>query len=725
MTKKNKKRRFKTNKPVTFNKKKLKSAILSILYEDPGKTVNYRQISGTLGVKDPETRRLINVVLQELADEETLDQLSRGKFKLKAKTGTATGIIEMQKQGFAYVNSDELELPVLISPNNLKHAMAGDKVRIHVFARRKKHDLEGEVTEILERAKTVFVGTIQVSRNFAFLMPVGKVGFDIFIPKEKLNGAKDGQKAIAEIKDWPAKARSPFGEVLEVLGDTGNNDAEMHAILAEFELPHIFPANVDKAAEKIPLEIPEDEILKRRDMRKTTTFTIDPLDAKDFDDALSLKKLSNGNWEVGIHIADVTHYVRPNTIIETEAQDRATSVYLVDRVVPMLPERLSNGVCSLRPNEDKLCFSAIFEMTENAILTKQWFGKTVIHSDRRFTYEEAQEIIDTGEGDFSAEMLTLNDLAIKLRDERFNTGSIAFDRVEIKFNIDDTGKPLSVYFKEAKDSNKLIEEFMLLANRKVAEFIGKVADKKTPKTFVYRIHDKPDPDKLAAFNTFIKRFGHGIQLSTPRAISTSLNKLLTDVKGKNEQNLVETLAIRTMAKAAYSTRNIGHYGLSFDYYSHFTSPIRRYPDMMVHRLLEKYMEGGRSANEQKYEDLCKHSSDMEAKAANAERASIKYKQVEFMQDHIGKIYPGTISGVTDWGIYVELENKIEGMIPIAELDDDFYIFDEKNYALVGRHSHKTFQLGEKIKVKVWRTNLERKQLDFRLAKEEARKNFEY
>jgi ribonuclease R len=725
MTKKNKKRRFKTNKPVTFNKKKLKSAILSILYEDPGKTVNYRQISGTLGVKDPETRRLINVVLQELADEETLDQLSRGKFKLKAKTGTATGIIEMQKQGFAYVNSDELELPVLISPNNLKHAMAGDKVRIHVFARRKKHDLEGEVTEILERAKTVFVGTIQVSRNFAFLMPVGKVGFDIFIPKEKLNGAKDGQKAIAEIKDWPAKARSPFGEVLEVLGDTGNNDAEMHAILAEFELPHIFPANVDKAAEKIPLEIPEDEILKRRDMRKTTTFTIDPLDAKDFDDALSLKKLSNGNWEVGIHIADVTHYVRPNTIIETEAQDRATSVYLVDRVVPMLPERLSNGVCSLRPNEDKLCFSAIFEMTENAILTKQWFGKTVIHSNRRFTYEEAQEIIDTGEGDFSAEMLTLNDLAIKLRDERFNTGSIAFDRVEIKFNIDDTGKPLSVYFKEAKDSNKLIEEFMLLANRKVAEFIGKVADKKTPKTFVYRIHDKPDPDKLAAFNTFIKRFGHGIQLSTPRAISTSLNKLLTDVKGKNEQNLVETLAIRTMAKAAYSTRNIGHYGLSFDYYSHFTSPIRRYPDMMVHRLLEKYMEGGRSANEQKYEDLCKHSSDMEAKAANAERASIKYKQVEFMQDHIGKVYPGTISGVTDWGIYVELENKIEGMIPIAELDDDFYIFDEKNYALVGRHSHKTFQLGEKIKVKVWRTNLERKQLDFRLAKEEARKNFEY
>ncbi len=722
--KKKKNKGKKTHRAATFNKKKLKSAILSQMYEEPGKTVNYRQLSGSLGIKDPETRKLVNIVLQELADDDYLDPVARGKFKLKIKTGTATGIVEMQPQGFAYVMSDELDRPVIVSSRNLKHAMAGDKVRIHVFARRKKHDLEGEVIEIIERAKSVFVGTLQVSRNFAFLTPTGKVSFDIFIPKEKLNGAKDGQKAIAEITDWPANARNPFGEIKDVLGDTGDNDAEMHAILVEFELPYRFPENVDKAAEKIPLEIPEAEIKNRRDFRKTITFTIDPADAKDFDDALSLKKLGNGNWEVGVHIADVTHYVRPGSIIEDEAQSRATSVYLVDRVVPMLPERLSNGVCSLRPNEDKLCFSAVFELDENAEVKKEWFGRTVIHSDRRFTYEEAQEVIETGQGDFCEEMLKLDELAKKLRDQRFKTGSIAFDRVEIKFNIDETGKPLSVFFKEAKDSNKLIEEFMLLANKRVAEFVGNVPDKKKAKTFVYRIHDKPDPDKLVSFNTFIKRFGYGIQLTTPKAIANSLNNLLNTVKGKSEQNVVETLAIRSMAKAEYSTRNIGHYGLSFDYYSHFTSPIRRYPDMMVHRLLDRYLSGGRSANEQKYEELCKHSSDMETRAANAERSSIKYKQVEFMQDHLNKVYAGVISGVTDWGIYVELENKIEGMIPIAELDDDFYTFDERNYMLVGRHSHKTYQLGEAINVKVWRTNLERKQLDFRLAKNEKPESFE-
>ncbi len=724
MVKKKNRKYGKKRRQGTFNKKKLKNAILTILYEEPGRTVNYKQISTWLGIKDIETRKLVNVVLEELKDDDYLQQISRGKFKLKAKTGTAVGVVELQPQGFAYVISEEVDRPVLVSSRNLKHAMEGDKVKIRMYARRKKHDLEGEVLEIIERKKTQFVGTVQTSRNFAFLNPAGKVGFDIFIPGGKLAEAKNGQKAIAEIIEWPENAKSPFGKIIEVLGDTGNNDAEMHAILAEYELPHKFPEKVNRAAEKIPLKIPNDEIKKRRDMRNITTFTIDPADAKDFDDALSLQKLKNGNWEVGVHIADVTHYVTPNTLIEEEAKNRATSVYLVDRVVPMLPERLSNGVCSLRPHEDKLCFSAVFEMNDKAEIIGQWFGKTVIHSNHRFAYDDAQQIIETGSGTLSDEILTLDRLAKELRNQRFKKGSIAFDRVELKFNIDESGKPLSVFFKEAKDSNKLIEEFMLLANKKVAEFVGKKQGNKTPKTFVYRIHDKPDPEKLESLNTFIQRFGYGLQLTSAKVITSSLNNLLANVKGKKEQNVVETLAIRTMAKAAYSTRNIGHYGLSFEYYSHFTSPIRRYPDMMVHRLLEKYLNNGRSANEQKYESLCKHSSDMETRAANAERASIKYKQVEFMQDQIGKVYPGVISGITDWGIYVELLNKIEGMVPIRELDDDFYIFDEKNYALVGRHSNKTYQLGDEVNVKIWRTNLERKQLDFLLTENEEIDDFE-
>ncbi len=716
MSGKKNKNRKKLKHSTILNKKKLKKSILSELYDQPGKTFNYKQVSSWLGIKNDEGRRLINVALQEMKDDEYLEQVSRGSFRLKARTGTICGTVELQPQGFAYINSEEADRPVLVSARNLNHAMDGDKVRVMLYARRKKHDLEGEVTEIVERAKTHFVGTVEMSQNFAFLLPAGKVGFDIFISKENLNGAKNGQKAIAEIIEWPAKARSPFGKITEVLGDTGNNDAEMHAILAEFELPHKFPEKVNKVAEKIPFEIPEAEYKKRRDFRQVTTFTIDPADAKDFDDALSIRKLDNNNWEIGVHIADVTHYVTPSSLMEEEAQSRATSVYLVDRVVPMLPERLSNGVCSLRPKEDKLCFSAVFEMDENARVKKEWFGKTIIHSDHRFSYEEAQEVIEKKEGIFSGELLKLNELSVKLREDRFKTGSIGFERVEIKFNIDEKGKPLSVYFKESKEANKLIEEFMLLANKKVAEFIGKTADRKKPKTFVYRIHDKPDQDKLEAFNSFIHRFGYGIKMDSTNAISTSMNNLLDNVKGKKEQNVVETLAIRTMAKAAYSTRNIGHYGLAFDHYTHFTSPIRRYPDMMVHRLLEKYLENGRSASEQKYEDMCKHSSEMETRAANAERASIKYKQVEFMQDHVGESYPGVISGITDWGIYVELENKIEGMIPIRELDDDFYIFDEKNYALVGKHKNKKYQLGDDIKIKIWRTNLEKKQLDFRLEK---------
>jgi len=708
------KKKDKERKLATFNKQKLKQAILSILNENPSKPVNYKQVSAQLGIKEPENQKLANVVLTELYESGYLEQVARGRFRLKARSGFITGIVDMQPQGFAYVNSDEAEQPVLVSDRNLNHAMEGDKVRIQLYAQRKKHFQEGEVVEIIERAKSVFVGTVSRSRNYSFLIPFGKTGFDIFIPNDKLNGAKDGQRAIAKITDWPPRAKSPFGEITEVLGDAGENEAEMHAILAEFGLPYKFPENVEKIAEKIPLEIPEEEYKIRRDFRGIPTLTIDPADAKDFDDALSIRRIEPGLWEVGVHIADVTYYVKPNTLLDDEAYSRATSVYLVDRVVPMLPERLSNGVCSLRPNEDKLCFSAVFELDENAEIRKQWFGKTIIRSIRRFAYEEAQEIIETGQGDLQDEILQLNSLAVKLREKRFKDGSIAFDRVEIKFTIDEKGKPLSVFFKESKDSNKLIEEFMLLANKKVAEFAGKTKGDKTPKTFVYRIHDKPDIEKLETFNNFIHRFGYGIQLHTSKAVSSSLNNLLNNVQGKSEQNVIENLAIRAMAKAEYSTRNIGHYGLSFEYYSHFTSPIRRYPDVMAHRLLEKYLEGGHSVNAQKYEDMCRHSSDMETRAANAERSSIKYKQVEFMQEHVGEVYNGVISGVTDWGIYVELENKIEGMISLNNLNDDFYIFDEKNYALVGRHTRKTYQLGEPITVEIWRTNLERKQLDFKL-----------
>lgn len=715
-----KKKKNKKDKLIeSYNKPKLKNAILSVFYDQPERTYNYKQIAELLKIKDPEITKLVFVVLEELAENQNLEMIQRGKYRLKSRSGTITGTVEIQPQGFAHVVSEELDQPVLVSSRNLNHAFEGDKVKVHLYALRKKHQPEGEVIEIIERAKSTFVGTISCSPNFAFFIPSGKVGFDLFIPNEKLNGAKDGQKAIAKITEWPARAKNPFGEIVEVLGNVGDNNAEMHAILAEFDLPLRFPENVLKAAEKIPDEISEEEIQCRRDMRNVTTITIDPADAKDFDDALSLRKLENGSWEVGVHIADVSHYVKPGTILDDEAYERATSVYLVDRVVPMLPEKLSNGVCSLRPNEDKLCFSAIFQMNDEAEIQHQWFGRTVIHSNKRFAYEEAQAIIETGEGELKDEVLTLHRLAVKLRETRFKRGSIAFERIEVKFNIDENGKPLSVYFKEAKESNQLVEEFMLLANRRVAEFIGNPPGQKTPPTFVYRIHDKPDPDKLMNFNHFIHKFGYGLQLGTPGQIARSLNQLMTNLRGKNEQNVIETLAIRTMAKAAYSTRNIGHYGLAFEYYTHFTSPIRRYPDVMVHRLLERYLDGGRTVNAQKWEDMCKHSSEMENKAANAERSSIKYKQVEFMQDKIGQEFMGVISGVTDWGLYVELENKCEGMIPISTLDDDFYIFDEKNYCLVGRHSHRTFQMGDPLKIEITRANLEKKQLDFRLVKDKA------
>ncbi|MDP4185495.1 MAG: ribonuclease R [Bacteroidota bacterium] len=707
--------RKKKKKGETFNKKAFKTLIMGLFHDNPQKSFNYRQIATVLSIKDNENKALITVALDELKESNLLDEFERGKFKLKSRAGEVTGVIELDPQGFGYLNSEELEEQVFIAQANLMHAMDGDHVRVSLYARHKKKELEGEVVEVIQRAKTNFVGTIQMSRNYAFLVPSGKLNFDIFIAKGKLKGAKDGQKAIACITEWPERARNPFGEIIEILGNPGENETEMHAILAEFDLPYRFPEEVLEEAEQIPLEIPQKEIERRRDFRNVTTLTIDPADAKDFDDALSIQKLENGNWEVGVHIADVTHYVRPGSILEKEAVERGTSVYLVDRVVPMLPERLSNGVCSLRPDEDKLCFSAVFEFTHDAKVVDEWFGKTVIHSDKRFSYEEAQSIIETGEGDLAEEVLMLHKLSERIRKRRFERGSIAFDRAEVKFNLDEKGKPLGVYFKISKEANFLIEEFMLLANRRVAEIVGKTGERKNAKTFVYRIHDKPDPDKLQTFNSFISKFGYGLQLANTKTIANSMNRLLENVTGRKEQNVIESLAIRTMAKAEYSTRNIGHYGLSFEYYTHFTSPIRRYPDMMVHRLLERYLEGGKSADAKKYEDLCKHSSDMETRASNAERSSVKYKQVEFMSERIGQVYDGVISGVTEWGIYVEIvENKCEGMVPLRDLDDDFYIFDEKNYCIIGRHTGKKYQLGDEIKVEIIRANLLKKQLDFKL-----------
>ncbi len=709
----------KNKKALSFNKHGLKRAILEVYYENSNQSFNYKQIGAAVGAKDHGQLQLVNVVLQELRDAEALVETERGKYQLKSQGGTVTGMMELNSKGYGQVSSEELEEPVFVSAANMNHALDGDKVRIRLYARRKRSNPEAEVIEVLERAKTTFVGTIEISQFSAFLVPNKKTPFDLFIPKDKLMGAKHGQKAIARIMDWPERARNPFAEIIDVLGDAGNNNTEMHAILAEFGLPYQYPEAVNQAAEKIPVAISEEEIKLRRDFRKVPTFTIDPVDAKDFDDALSIQKLENGFWEIGVHIADVTHYVKPESLLEDEAYNRATSVYLVDRVVPMLPEKLSNGVCSLRPHEDKLCFSAVFQLDDQCAIHDQWFGRTVIYSDRRFTYEEAQQVIETGEGDMMEEILTFDRLAKKLREQRFAEGSIGFDRVEVKFDIDADGKPLSVFFKESKDSNKLIEEFMLLANKRVAEFIGKPDGKKKERTFVYRIHDKPDPEKLDSFNHFIKRFGYGIMTNNPKTVMESMNRLIENVNGKKEQNVIETLAIRTMAKAEYSTRNIGHYGLGFEFYSHFTSPIRRYPDMMVHRLLARYLEDGRSVQADQYEQMCRHSSDMENRAASAERSSIKYKQVEFMADKIGQQFKGVISGVKEWGIYVELdENKCEGMIPMFELTDDFYEFDEKNYCIIGRRMHKKYQLGDTIEVEIARANLERKQLDFRIVGEE-------
>ncbi|MCM0245312.1 ribonuclease R [Bacteroides fragilis] len=700
-----------------MKKKELSKVVLDFFHAKQDEVISLKYIFSELKLTTHPLKMLCMDILADLLADDYITEVDKSKYKLNNHGVEMTGTFQRKSNGKNSFIPEGGGDPIFVAERNSAHAMNNDKVRIAFYAKRRGREAEGEVTEILERANDTFVGTLEVEKSYAFLVTENRtLANDIFIPKDKLKGGKTGDKAVVKVTEWPDKAKNPIGQVLDILGKAGDNTTEMHAILAEFGLPYVYPQSVEKAADKIPAEISAEEIARREDFRKVTTFTIDPKDAKDFDDALSIRPLKDGLWEVGVHIADVTHYVKEGSIIDKEAEKRATSVYLVDRTIPMLPERLCNFICSLRPNEEKLAFSAIFDITEKGEVRDSRIVHTVIESDRRFTYEEAQQIIETKEGDFKDEILMLDTIAKALREKRFAAGAINFDRYEVKFEIDEKGKPISVYFKESKDANKLVEEFMLLANRTVAEKIGKAPKGKKAKVLPYRIHDLPDPEKLDNLAQFIARFGYRLRTSgTKTDVSKSINHLLDDIQGKKEENLIETVSIRAMQKARYSTHNIGHYGLAFDYYTHFTSPIRRFPDMMVHRLVTKYMDGGRSVSETKYEDLCDHSSNMEQIAANAERASIKYKQVEFMSEHLGQTYDGVISGVTEWGLYVELnENKCEGMIPIRDLDDDYYEFDEKNYCLRGRRKNRIYSLGDAITIKVARANLEKKQLDFAL-----------
>lgn len=720
-----------------------KQAIVDLLLDTfnahPDESFSVKKIFQMVDAKKHPAKMLVMDALEDLVLDDYINTDGHGNYSAAVRSNVMEGIFRRKRNGHNSFEPDDGGKSILVCERNSMHALDGDRVRVSMMARRPGHTREAEVTEIIQRANDTFVGQLQVEKGFGFLVTEGRsLANDIFIPKDKLAGGKTGDKAVVKIIEWPTDTKSPIGKVVDILGRQGENNAEMHAILAQYGLPYRYPANVEKAAEKLQPDITPDEIARREDFREVTTFTIDPKDAKDFDDALSIRRAEGNNWEVGVHIADVSHYVKEGDIIDREAQKRATSVYLVDRTIPMLPERLCNFICSLRPDEDKLAYSVIFVLDDQAHVVRWHLAHTVIRSNRRFAYEEVQAILERNrqastedlaapgehpeplpegaplEGEYAEEIVTLNRLAKLLRAARFKNGAIGFDRAEVRFEIDDKGHPVSTYVKVAKDANKLVEEFMLLANRTVAESIGRVAKGKKPKVFPYRIHDVPDPEKLEKLRAFVTKFGYRLRTEGSKTdISKSLNALLEEAKGKKEENAVEMVALRAMMKARYSIHNIGHYGLMFTYYTHFTSPIRRYPDTMVHRLLTRYAEGGRSVNAAKYEELCEHSSDMEQIAATAERASIKYKQVEFMADRLGQEFDGTISGVTEFGLYVEVdENKCEGMIPMRTLLDDYYEFDERNYCLIGRRTHRRYNLGDKVKIRVERANLERRQLDF-------------